>query len=180
MYLICTFPSKQYDINDFPAIKDWLINGDWVLPNSPIGTGQLRLEQTGQEYTVSGQKFKSRKKTNNEWFETQDSISYWDDFNKPKIIFSRISGNEPCFAYDHAGMMTNDTGYIISGPNIDYLLEKLCSDVYWFAFKVFYMGGGIDKEFKVANLNNLPIPLPGTPEIKFSREELDFILKSLQ
>lgn len=116
-----------------------------------------------------------------EWYALQRwGANYSDDFNKPKIIFSRISGNEPCFAYDHAGMMTNDTGYIISGPNIDYLLEKLCSDVYWFAFKVFYMGGGIDKEFKVANLNNLPIPLPGTPEIKFSREELDFILKSLQ
>jgi len=103
-----------------------------------------------------------------------------NDFSKQKIVFSRISGNEPCFAYDDSGIMTNDTGYIISGPHLHYLLTKLCSNEYWFAFKSFYMGGGIDKEFKVCNLNNLPIPLPGNPEPPFTKEETDFILGALQ
>ena len=84
LYLICTFPSKHYNIEQYPAIKDWLINGDWVLPKSPIGTGMLRLEQTGSEHTIEGVKFKSRKKTSNKWFETQDSISYWDDYSTIK------------------------------------------------------------------------------------------------
>lgn len=27
---------------------------------------------------MNGEKIKARKKTSNKWFETQDSISYWD------------------------------------------------------------------------------------------------------
>ena len=46
-----------------------------------------RLEQTGKSYIVNGEKIKARKKTNNKWFETQDSISYWEDFSKPKIMY---------------------------------------------------------------------------------------------
>ena len=186
LWLICTFPSLRLNIDDYPAIRDWLSGGSWTLektkgnPPTPLGTGKLRLEQSGSSHLVNGISFKSRKKTNNKWFETQDSIAYWNDFSKQKIVFSRISGNEPCFAADDAGMMTNDTGYIITGEHIDYLLEKLCSNVYWYAFKSFYMGGGIDKEFKVNNLNNLPIPLPGTPEPDLTDEENNFILKSLQ
>ena len=186
LWLICTFPSLRLDIDDYPAIRDWLSNGTWTLektkgnPPTPLGTGKLRLEQTGATHNINGIVFKSRKKTNNKWFETQDSIAYWNDFSKQKIVFSRISGNEPCFAADNAGMMTNDTGYIITGNHIEYLLEKLCSDTYWYAFKSFYMGGGIDKEFKVNNLSNLPIPLPGTPEPDLTEAEKDLILTSLQ
>ena len=64
-------------------MKDWLINGDWVSvktkqnPPTPVGTGKLRLEQTGVKHEYKGIKFKSRKKTSNKWFETQDSIGYW-------------------------------------------------------------------------------------------------------
>ena len=53
LWLIATFPSKHYNIDDYPAVKNWLINGDWVLtktkvnPSTPIGSGKLRLEQTG-------------------------------------------------------------------------------------------------------------------------------------
>lgn len=101
--------------------------------------------------------------------------AYMDDFNKQKIVFSRISGNEPCFALDNDGCMVNDTAYIIVGNNIEYLLDKLCSPLYWFAFRKFYMGGGIDREFKVNNLQNLPIPLPGTAPIELTREEKNCI-----
>ena len=75
-YLIALFPSRNYDIELFPAIKDWLINGDWVTtktkknPPTPIGSGKLRLEQSGKEHVFKGVRFKSRKKTTNKWFET--------------------------------------------------------------------------------------------------------------
>lgn len=180
-YLIALFPAKKYEINDYPAIKEWLINGDWVAvktkgnPPTPIGTGKLRLEQTGAHHEVGGVKFKSRKKTSNKWFETQDSIGYWDDFNRLKIVFSRISGDEPSFALDNSGMLTNDTGYIISGDNLEYLLEQLTSPLIWFAFRRFYMGGGIEKEFKVNNLMNLPVPLPSNSKIILSSEESCYI-----
>ncbi len=111
------------------------------------------------------------------WWELR-SCAYTNDFSKQKIVFSRISGDEPCFAYDDTGIMTNDTGYIIIGNNLEYLLDKLCSKLYWFAFKRFYMGGGIDKEFKVNNLENLPIPLPNN-DIELTNEEYKFINDSI-
>lgn len=94
-----------------------------------------------------------------------------DDFNKHKIVFSRISGDTPCFAIDKQNCLINDTAYMIVGKNIDYLIDKLCSKEYWFAFRRFYMGGGIEKEFKVNNLEKLPIPLPGSASLDLSIDE---------
>ncbi|MDB8634054.1 TaqI-like C-terminal specificity domain-containing protein [Streptococcus mutans] len=168
LYLICTFPSKHYNIDKYPAIRDYLLTFD-----------KRKLEQSGAKAIDGIIGNNARKKTNNQWFETQDSIAYWDDFNKQKIVFSRISGNEPCFALDDKKYMINDTAYMIVGNNIEHLLEKLCSSEYWFAFKRFYMGGGIEKEFKVYNLENLPIPLPKAQELKLTEEEIQFISSSV-
>ena len=66
LWLIATFPSRHYDIEQYPAVRDYLLS-----------FGREKLEQTGATYTRDGQEFKARKKTNNQWFETQDSISYW-------------------------------------------------------------------------------------------------------
>lgn len=65
LYLIATFPSRHYDIEQYPAVKNYLLS-----------FGMERLEQTGMEHIVNGKKVKARKKTNNKWFEVQDSISY--------------------------------------------------------------------------------------------------------
>ena len=67
LWLIATFPSRHYDIEEYPAVKEHLLS-----------FGMERLEQTGKQHVVNGEKIKARKKTNNKWFETQDSISYWD------------------------------------------------------------------------------------------------------
>ena len=83
LYLIATFPSRHYDIEKYPAVKNYL-----------LGFGIERLEQTGKSHIVNGEKIKARKKTNNKWFETQDSISYWEDFSKQQIVWIELS-DEP-------------------------------------------------------------------------------------
>ena len=102
-YLIATFPAKQYDIDDYPALKDYL-----------LAIGIKRLEQTGEEHVVNGEQIKARKKTNNKWFETQDSISYWDEFSKPKIVWAELSRTGNSFAYSEDGAMVLNTCYILS------------------------------------------------------------------
>ena len=69
-------------------------------------------------------KIKARKKTSNEWFETQDSISYWEDFSKPKIVW-KIIGNQMAFAYDANNYVMNNACYIMTGDHLDYLLAVL-------------------------------------------------------
>ena len=66
LWLIATFPSRHYNIDEYPAIKQYLLS-----------FGIERLEQTGKTHIVNGEKVKARKRTSNKWFETQDSISYW-------------------------------------------------------------------------------------------------------
>ena len=115
LWLIATFPSCHYNIDEYPAVKQYLLS-----------FGIERLEQTGKTHIVNGEKVKARKKTHNKWFETQDSISYWEDFSKPKIVYMEIqTDNEkegypfPCFSYDNSNKIVLNTAYIISSNTED-------------------------------------------------------------
>lgn len=95
--------------------------------------GIERLEQTGKEYIIDGEIVKARKKTNNKWFETQDSISYWDEFSKPKIIYPNMTKFLP-FAYDTSGLVTNQKCFIITGKRLAFLTAFLNSSLFKFCF----------------------------------------------
>ncbi|HYX06078.1 MAG TPA: Eco57I restriction-modification methylase domain-containing protein, partial [Bacteroidales bacterium] len=71
-FLIGTFPSLDINIENYPAIK------------SHLNSFMPKLNQTGETFiNVEGKKENTRKKTNGKWFETQDSIAYWEDFMNP-------------------------------------------------------------------------------------------------
>ncbi len=123
LYFIATFPSRHYDIEMFPAVKRYLLS-----------FGIERLEQTGRTYIVNGKKVKARKKTNNKWFETQDSISYWEDFNKPKIIYPNMTKYMP-FVYDDKAYCINQKCFIITGQSIAYLTAFFNSSLFKFCFR---------------------------------------------
>ena len=120
-YLIATFPSRHYDIEQYPAVKQYLLSfGKERLEQYLLSFGKERLEQTGKTYSVNGEKVKARKKTNNKWFETQDSISYWEDFMRPKIIWKRI-GSILRFSYDTSGKLGLDSTCFAIGQHMAYL-----------------------------------------------------------
>ena len=109
-YIIGTFPALNIDIEKYPSIKKHL-----------LGFGKERLEQTGDKG--------SRKKTNNKWFETQDTFAYWETFTKPKIMYQKFQV-KPCFIYDEKGLYCNDSMWII--PSDDKgLLAILNSKMGW-------------------------------------------------
>ena len=149
LWLIASFPSRHYNIDEYPAIKQYLLS-----------FGIERLEQTGRVHNVNGKNIKARKKTNNKWFETQDSISYWEDFNKPKIVYQELSqGNS--FAIDIEGMYyVSNTAYIITGDNLLYLLKLLNSQIIEFAYRKFYgtIIGSTGLRWLAQYINNLAIP----------------------
>ena len=150
LYLIATFPSRHYDIEKYPAVKAHLLS-----------FGMERLEQTGKESVVNGQKVKARKKTNNKWFETQDSISYWDEFYNPKVFYSDITQKLE-FALCDEVIFCNNTTYFLSSKNLDllkhiqvYLNHKLF-DWYYRTISV-QLGSSAVRMFSIYVLN-LPIP----------------------
>ncbi|WP_228411671.1 TaqI-like C-terminal specificity domain-containing protein [Chryseobacterium sp.] len=115
LYIITTFPSLKIDIERYPAVKQHL-----------SGFGYDRLKQTGD--------IGARKKTNNQWFETQDSISYWDDFYKHKIIYPELT-KFLNFYFDNKNFLVNNKCFILSGEKIYYLIAFLNSSLFKFAFK---------------------------------------------
>ena len=162
LFLIATFPARHYNIDEYPSVKEYLLSfaeeslrnsgNEWVADNHLADFCQQKLSQTGRFIEIEGKRIiigntpeKSRKKTCNKWFETQDSIGYWEDFNKPKIIFQEIV-QESQFCYDNKNMMCNDTGRIIVGKNLPYLLGVMNSKLFFFAVKTFYGGGVLGEQ----------------------------------
>ena len=147
-YIIATFPSRQYNIDDYPAIKEYLLS-----------FGIERLEQTGKEYIIKGEEVKARKKTNNKWFETQDSISYWDEFSKPKIVWGNLNTNGS-YALAPENMFINAPACMIV-PGSQYLLAMLNSKVadYYIRYLGVVRNGGFF-EYKPMFVEQIPVPLP--------------------
>ena len=175
LYLIATFPSRHYDIEKYPAVKNYLLS-----------FGIERLEQTGKIHIVNGEKIKARKKTNNKWFETQDSISYWDDFNKPKLFYADIS-QQLCFAYCEKTMFCNNTTYFISCRDevtLRYLQMYLNSSIIDWYYRTLsvQLGTAAVRMFSIYVLR-IPIPSDKNNNIydayHLSKNEIEFI-ESLQ
>ena len=144
-YIIATFPSRQYNIDDYPTLKQFLLS-----------FGIERLEQTGKEYIIDGEKVKARKKTNNKWFETQDSISYWDLLSQPKIIWGEIS-DKTKFCLDREGKYVPEaTTFMLSGDNLIVLLAFLNCSVSEYMFSTIGTTTGVGtvrwKKFKIEQL----------------------------
>jgi hypothetical protein len=81
----------------------------------------------------SGEKWQGRKPGSYKWYEIQDSIDYYLEFEKPKIIYPNIC-KRPEFAFDESKKYTNQKCFII--PLTDrYLLGILNSSVNFFLFR---------------------------------------------
>ena len=151
LWIIATFPSRHYDIEDYPAVRDYLLH-----------FGKERLEQTGKTYTIGGETFKSRKKTANKWFEVQDSIAYWKDFDRPKVMW-KIIGCNINFALDRNSMLCNNAVNIMTGDEQQLLqfVALMNSHLFDWYLKLTteaeVQGGGI--QLYVTTLETTPLQL---------------------
>jgi len=149
LWLIGTFPALNINIDDYPVIRDYLKSFGRKL----YQTGEVFIDENGQHN-------KSRKKTGNMWFETQDQIGYYNEFSKKKIVYAEIVFDS-AFHYDDKNTYAEATVFIMTGKNIKYLTAMLNSKLVTYAFRTFYAGGdlrGNTFRYKKVFLENLPIP----------------------
>ncbi len=97
-----------------------------------------------------------------EWYALQRyGSNYWDDFNKPKIMYGEIV-QFPKFYFDESGEFYPEaTTFIMSGKDLMYIYCLLNSSVMFYLFSTFYAGGGLGENgirFKKNFLINLPLP----------------------
>ena len=148
LYLIATFPSRHYDIEKYPAVKNYLLE-----------FGVERLEQTGKSYIINGETIKARKKTNNKWFETQDSISYWDLFFQPHICWKAVGRNLAFALVESGTFLTAPASFISAGIYNKTVLAFLCSTVgTYFIYKNSDTTGAGDIMLNIQSLVKFPIP----------------------
>lgn len=139
LYLI--FTRRGIDIDKYPAIKKHLEQyKDRLMPGAKGG----------------------RKAGSYEWYEIQDNIAYYQEFDKPKIIYPNMT-NINKFAFDESGAFSNDKTFIIpDAPK--WMLSVLNSSMTFFYFKTVIpsiMGGTYEP--RAIYMEQLPIPTP-TPE----------------
>jgi hypothetical protein len=79
-----------------------------------------------------------------EWYALQRwAADYYQEFEKEKIIFQEMV-QYSSFIYDsNKNFFCLDTGRIITGKNLKFLIAILNSKLFFFAVKYFYGGGGL-------------------------------------
>lgn len=114
-YIISTFPALHVNIEEYQAVKNHL---EGYMP---------KIDQIGKTFiNQHGNIDKTRKKTGNKWFETQDQIGYYKELSKEKIICKRI-GSQLKFSYFNTEIYSLDSTCILTGEKIKYLCALLNS-----------------------------------------------------
>lgn len=174
LYLIALFPSRHLDIENYPAVKAHLLsfadsflrtnNLGWVADRYLAEFCKQYLSQTGNTIVINGQtlrvgdrELKSRKKTSNKWFETQDAISYWRDFDKPKIVWGNLN-RSASYAMTTEKYIINAPACIIAPASkaLLHLLNSKLAD--WYIRPLCAPRDGGYVEYKPMFVGQLPIP----------------------
>ncbi len=142
-WLIATLPVLQIDIDDYPAVKKYLLD-----------FGMEKLVQSGE--TEKG----ARGKTIYDWFEVSSPMTNYQNFSNDKIIFATLV-QEPNIYYDTQGYYSLDSTFTINGKSAKYLAAVLNSRFTHEIFSRFYAGGNVGGEgvsYKKAYIKDLRIP----------------------
>jgi adenine-specific DNA-methyltransferase len=131
------FTRRGIDIKKYPAIYEHLLPfKKRLMPGAPGG----------------------RKPGSYEWYEIQDSIAYWQEFEQPKIVIPAIE-RTVSYAPDLQGHYSNDKTTICVSDQINYLLALLNSSaLWWFIRATAATKQGGFYEFKPMYVGQLPIP----------------------
>jgi hypothetical protein len=111
-YLI--FTRHGVKIEDYLAIKQYL--------------SQFKDRLMPRPKDFKGDKWKGRKPGAYQWYEIQDTIDYYEEFEKNKILWPGISAQVAAFAFDDKGYYGNDNNQLIISED-KYLLGILNSSL---------------------------------------------------
>ncbi|MBN1576394.1 MAG: DUF559 domain-containing protein [Chitinispirillaceae bacterium] len=134
--LFLIFTRHGIDIDRYPAIKKYLHRfKKQLMPGGPNG----------------------RKPGSYEWYEIQDNIAYWEEFERPKIIYPDIF--EHCsFSWDENKFYAGNTTYFIPTDE-----KMLCGILNSYSFEWYYgmvsnkVRGGYMRAFS-DYMQDVPIP----------------------
>nr|MDA3835362.1 hypothetical protein [Spirochaetales bacterium] len=143
------FTRRGVDIGQYPAVQNYLEQFRKQLEPKP-------------KSWPKGDKWPGRKAGPYQWYEIQDTVAYFAEFEKTKIQYGHFSP-APLFHCNTNSAYSNDKSYIV--PTDDsFVLGLLNSKTYWFLMKALcpFVRGGYH-ELRAQYMETLPIP-PATAE----------------
>jgi hypothetical protein len=137
------FTRRGIDIEKYAAIRNYLAQF------------KERLMPRSKEW--KGEKWQGRKPGAYQWYEIQDTVDYYAEFEKPKILWPGISAEVTAFAFDELGYLGNDNNQIIESAD-KYLIGILNSkNMKFFLIHICDKVQGGFYRLKIAYIQKLPI-----------------------
>ncbi|MBI3948401.1 MAG: N-6 DNA methylase [Armatimonadetes bacterium] len=148
------FTRRGIDIEAYPAVRDYLAQF------------RERLEPRPADWPARSP-WPGRKPGAYQWYEIQDTIDYYAEFERPKIVWPDIA-RFPRFSWDESGFCVGNTGYILVTDE-RWLLGYLASRCSWFlvshtAIALGERAGANRYRLIDQYMRPLPIPDPPPPE----------------
>ena len=151
------FTRRGIAIDNYPAVKVYLEQHRAALEPRPTNW--------------QGNEWPGRKPGSYKWFELQDSVDYYQEFDKPKILWPDIA-KFPRFSWDTQGYYINNTGYI-AVPDHPYVLGILASRVSWFVItQISQPFGERDGELRYRLISQFITRLPIPSATEAERESI--------
>jgi hypothetical protein len=154
----------KWMIGTFPSL-------DLKLPNIPkplerhFDEHRSALEPKPRDW--QGTSWAGRKAGSYQWFETQDPISYREDFKKPKIIYPNMTKYLPFYLDTAEHFFINDKAFILTSEteSLAYLTAALNSTVFRCCFMDNFPNLGEDRrELRKIFMDKIPIKKPTAPQ----------------
>ena len=143
-------------------INKWYVNFNNIyIILTKIGTEIENYAIIKEHLDQFKDSLKKRRDQGNHYWELRP-CSYYEDFERPKIIWAEIT-QEPYFYYDEEGYYMNNKCFMITSEktNLKFLNSLLLSNLFKFLFK--QMGnklGDSGYELRKIIMNELPIVIP--------------------
>ena len=135
------FARQGIDIDRYPSIKQYL--------------SQYKMNLTPKSSKKSNV---GRKMGSYQWYEIQDKTEFYENFEKPKLIWAEMN-KEISFCYDDEGYYVNNKCFIITSETIElkFLLALFLSDLFKFLFKSMTSKLGKSLELRKSYVKQSPI-----------------------
>ncbi|HEC1781634.1 TPA: class I SAM-dependent DNA methyltransferase [Campylobacter lari] len=157
LWVIGTFPSLKIDIEQYPSLKSYLSK---FLP---------RIEQSGEKGC--------RKKTSNKWFETQDNIAYYQEFEKEILVWKAVGRNLAFALTEKNTLVSAPSSFISTDVNfLKYFCGILLSNTLkWLILQISDTTGAGDLMLNNQSLERLSIPKINSKNEKLANELISLV-----
>lgn len=152
------FTRRGIEIDDFPSIRDYL--NEYYEDLKPKKKEDKRGRKPGPY----------------KWYEIQDNVAFFEDFESPKLVWGELS-DVAKFTYDDKGYYADATCFIMVGNHLKYILAVLNSQLSnWYFDKITTISGMGTNRWKKTYLNEFRIPLLADQQMRIYDVLVDYLL----